>query len=291
MKEEIKYIKFNNKPLPKSHFDILRIEELLERNMKLDPTKHHKVGFYILLIVTFGEGYHTIDFTDYRYQRGVVLTIRKDQIQKFFRTGITEGYLVLFTEDFIVGFLEDSNALKSLQLFNELLVSPKVQVDEAGFMDVIHLANYMENEYLNVGDEYSPGILRSLLHILLTKLYRYKSIENSPVLTKKYLQDFIHFQNLVEQKCLFTKKVIDYANELGFSTKKLNMIVQTVTQKSVKTFIDEIAILQIKRLLIDTRLSVKEIAYMAGFEEPSNFFRYFKKYTGSSPVAFRKAYL
>lgn len=291
MKDEIESIKFVNSTLPKSHFDILKIEELLQRDMKLDPTNLHRVGFYVLFIVTSGHGYHTIDLIDYKYQRGMVLTIRKGQIQKFFQTGDTKGYLILFTEDFIVPFLKDSDALKSLQLFNELLVSPKVQVDETGLFELIHLVNDLENEYLNVGDEHSPGIIRSLLHILITKLYRFKSVENSSVFGNKYLQDFIVFQNLVEQKCFSSKKVFDYASELGISTKKLNMVVQTTIGKSAKSFIDEIAILQIKRLLINTKLSVKEIAYAAGFEEPSNLFRYFKKYTGSSPVNFREAYL
>lgn len=289
--EEIKQISFTNKTLPTSHFDLVKIEELLRRDMDHDPTRLHRVNFHVLMVITAGQGYHTIDFTDYKYQKGAVFAIRKDQVHKFFRTGDTQGFLIVFTEDFILNFLKDNDAMKSLQLFNEILGSPKVLVDESGFQDVIQLLKHIEDEYVHVRDTYTTGVLRSLLHILLTKLYRFKSHEESAVLGKKYLQEFILFQQLVEEKCFETKKVMDYADELGFSTKKLNMVVRSIVQKPAKIFIDEILILQIKRLLINSQLSIKEIAYLAGFDEPSNLFKFFKRYTESTPEAFRQAYL
>lgn len=288
--KQIKRIPFVNKALPQSHFDLVKIEELLGRKMSHDPTKLHRVDFYALMIITSGQGYHTIDFTDYKYQKGVVLTIRKDQVHKFFRTGDTQGTLIIFTEDFILNFLENNYAKKSLQVFNEVLGSPKVQVDESAFNEIAQLVTYMENEYRTLRDPHSSGILRSFLHILLAKLYRFKSHEDKLIHKKKYLQDFIDFQKLVEEKCFQTKRVMDYAQELGFSTKKLNMVVQSIVQKPAKLFIDEILVLQIKRLLINSQLPVKEIAYLAGFDEPTNLFKFFKRYSESTPEAFRKAY-
>ncbi len=289
--KNIKRIFFENQTLPTSHFDIVRIEDLLQRDMDHDPTKPHIVNFHILMIITSGQGFHTIDFTDYKFSRGMVLTIRKDQVHRFFRTGDTRGFLIIFTEDFILSFLNDDQTIKSFQLFNEVLGSPKILLDESGFLNLNLLVDYIENEYRTIKDEYSSGILRSFLHIILTKLYRYKSHENATILGKKYLQDFVAFQTLVEQNCFRTKKVIDYAEELGFSTKKLNMIVQGIAHKPAKIFIDEILILQIKRLLINSQYSIKEIAYMAGFDEPTNLFKFFKRYTDSTPESFRQAYL
>ncbi|MEM6801948.1 MAG: helix-turn-helix transcriptional regulator, partial [Bacteroidota bacterium] len=289
--KEIKQVAFINKTVPDSHFDLVKIEELLQRDMDHEPSKLHRVNFHVLMIITAGQGYHTIDFTDYKYHKGVVLTIRKDQVHKFFRTGDTKGFLVVFTEDFILNFLKDNDAQKSLQLFNEALGSPKVELDESGFNDITQLVKHLEYEYLHVRDTYTTGLLRSTLHILITKIYRFKSHEETSVLTKKYLQDFLEFQELVEKRCFQTKKVMDYAQELGFSTKKLNMVVQSIVQKPAKVFIDEILMLKIKRLLINSQLSIKEIAYMAGFDEPSNLFKFFKRYNQSTPENFRQAYL
>jgi len=38
-------------------------------------------------------------------------------------------------------------------------------------------------------------------------------------------------------------------------------------------------------------LSINEITYLLGFSEPSNFTRTFKRWTGSTPSAFREAAL
>ena len=290
MKKPIHHIKFDNKELPKSQFDLIRLEDLLKRtDLNHDPTSHHKLEFYLILIITEGNGFHTIDFTDYRYKKGTILTIRQDQIQKFFISN-AKGILLLFTDVFLVSYLEKLETLKSLQLFNELLGIPKLQLKNDVYSEVILLIEEMSREYFKIRDDYSLGIMRSLLHILITKLYRYKSKEKLILKNKKYLSEFLEFQNLVEKNCFETKKVSDYAKKLGFSTKTLNNVVQSVANKPAKTFIDEIVITQIKRLLINSTLTIQEIAYSSGFNEPTNLYKYFKKYVNTSPEAFRKAH-
>ncbi|MEL6843104.1 MAG: helix-turn-helix transcriptional regulator [Bacteroidota bacterium] len=289
--EEIKQIIFENKNLPDSHIDCIKLEDLLRRKLEHDPTTLHTVNFYILILITAGEGQHTIDFTDYTYRRGTVLLIRKDQVQKFFHSDEARGVLIIFTEDFILSFIQRNAALEAFHLFNDVFSPPKIELDETSLGDVIHLTQYLEEEYQSIRDDYSPGILRSLLHVLLAKLDRYRADENTNIAHNRYLQEFLAFQALVEQKCFQTRKVMDYADDLGVSTKKLNMIVQSTVHKSAKTFIDEILILRIKRLLINSDLSGKEIAYTTGFDEPTNLYKFFKRYTGSTPEAFRQAYL
>ena len=77
---------------------------------------------------------------------------------------------------------------------------------------------------------------------------------------------------------------------MGVSAKTLNNIVKDVVNTSAKSFIDERTVMRIKRLLISTDHSIKEIAYLAGFSDPTNFYKYFKKFADSSPEAFRQAH-
>ena len=193
-------------------------------------------------------------------------------------------------EEFVVSHLNELEALKSLQLFNELLSNPKIGLSETAFSDFISLIKHIEYEYFHSKDEFSLGIIRSTMHILITYLFRIKSKNEQVLIEKKYLPQFTAFQALVEENCFKTKKVKDYAHKLGISTRTLNTIVNSIVNQSAKTLIDEIVITQIKRLLINSNLSVKEIAFTAGFDEPSNLFRFFKKYTQVSPEAFRKGH-
>lgn len=286
----MKHIDFENRTNPKSYFDIVQLEELLDRKLDHDICKKHIVKFYIIFFVVAGEGQHTIDFTTYTYQKGSVLLIRKDQVQRFFKTNTAKGYLLIFTEDFIVSHLNRLEASKSFQLFNDLLSFPKIDLKpKEEYPNFMSLLEQITQEY-KLKDEYSLGITRSVLHIIITKLFRIKAGNDLLQGKKKYLAEFLLFQAQVEKRCFESKKVKDYATEMGVSTKTLNTIVQAIVNKPAKTFIDEVAITQIKRLLIGTPQPIKEIAYSAGFDNPANFFKYFKKYVGTSPEAFRQAH-
>ena len=94
-----------------------------------NPCELHLVEFYIIIFVASGQGFHTVDFTDYTCQRGSIITIRKDQLHKFVKTNLT-GTLLLFTDEFLEHYLEKLEAIKTLQLFNELLGNPVIQLEE-----------------------------------------------------------------------------------------------------------------------------------------------------------------
>ena len=46
--------------------------------------------------------------------------------------------------------------------------------------------------------------------------------------------------------------------------------------------------LEAKRILAHTTESVKEIGYDLGFDEPTNFIKYFKKHSKFTPTEFRE---
>lgn len=291
MPTSVKQIKFENNTNQKSYFELIRIEELLGRSLDHDIRQNHIVNFYIIFFVLEGKGKHTIDLVDYSYAKGDVLLIRKDQIQKFSENTSVRGCLLVFTEEFIQSHLSNLEALKTLKIFNEFLGNPKVELLEVKgeLSSFTELVNQLDRE-TTFQDEYSEGIARSLLHVIITKLFRIKSREGKLSQKTKYLEEFIAFQSMVERDCFKSKKVADYAARMAVSTKTLNKIVQSIVNKPAKLFIDEITITQIKRLLFVTNLSIKEIAFEAGFEDPANFSNYFKKYVGESPELFRQAH-
>jgi len=149
--------------------------------------------------------------------------------------------------------------------------------------------NRMREEYDKQKDNFSLGIIRSELHILITKLFRIKSRNEQIEPKRKYLKEFLEFQKLAETNTFETTRVKDYAQSLGKSTKTLNTITQSIVNKSAKEFIDDICTNRIKRLLINTELSITEIAYEAGFEETANFYKYFKRHTQFTPENYRTA--
>lgn len=287
--ERLEQVKFHNSANPRSAFDMIRLEDVLGVERAHDPTKFHRVDFFILLLVTEGKGKHSIDFEDFPYSAGTLLTIRKDQIHKFSKNVGSKGYLLLFLQEFLVSYLEELEANRTLLLFNELIGSPRLKLSPNIFKEFLAIVHRIELEYTKNLDDHSLSIIRSELHILCTKLYRSKSKGKQLAFHKKYLKEFISFQDLVESQVKRTNKVLDYANMLGMSTKTLNKVTKSIVNQSAKEFIDDIYIKQIKRLLINTTLSIKEVAFQSGFEETSNFYKFFKRHLDSTPEAFRAA--
>lgn len=105
-----------------------------------------------------------------------------------------------------------------------------------------------------------------------------------------YYNEFIALQKLLEKHLHEERSVKFYAQKLGISTKKMNLITQSIAQVSSKDYITSRLILEVKRLLIGSFYSINEIGYKMGFEDPTNFVKFFKKYSGKTPAAFRKSY-
>jgi len=97
MTNEPLHIAFNNSQNPLAGFDIIQIEKLFRRDdMGHSPFDLHLVSFYIILLIEAGKGAHTIDFTEYPYASGTILTIRKDQLHKFHLYKEVKGTALLF---------------------------------------------------------------------------------------------------------------------------------------------------------------------------------------------------
>lgn len=273
-----------------ANFRIVKISELLTSQIADLITQTHKVDSYIIIFIEDNLGRHAIDYTDFYYTKGTVLAIRKNKTHHFYKNDKVKGYFLIFNDEFLNSYLNQREVAKIIQLFNEFLVSPKTQLKEEEFTEVFYLLRKIEKEFKERSDEYSFKIIRSLLHILITLLHRIKSRGYNKEQLSNYLKEFIRFQNLLENDYSKSKKVNYYANQLGFSTKKLNTIVQYIAEKPVKPFIDDLVITKAKSFLLNTNMSVKEVAFKLGFKDPTNLYKYFKKHTNHTPETYRKKY-
>lgn len=83
-------------------------------------------------------------------------------------------------------------------------------------------------------------------------------------------------------------KVQDFASQLGISPAHLNRLCQEVSGQSPGALIEAVRLQEAKRLLAYTRMTIAEVGYRLGFEDPSYFARAFKRGQGVSPKAYRQ---
>ncbi len=80
----------------------------------------------------------------------------------------------------------------------------------------------------------------------------------------------------------------DLADKCGVSKSHLCRLFKKATGQTVSQYLNKIRIETACQLLSDTDKPIEEIAFLAGFNNPSYFFRVFKKQTGKLPLAWRK---
>lgn len=97
------------------------------------------------------------------------------------------------------------------------------------------------------------------------------------------------FRKLVEEKFTENKSVSEYAVLLNITPGHLNDTMQKELGKTASELIHERIILEAKRLLYHSEKSIKEIAAVLNYEDPSYFTKFFKTQTESTPEQFRKS--
>jgi AraC family transcriptional activator of pobA len=94
---------------------------------------------------------------------------------------------------------------------------------------------------------------------------------------------------VLNENIALTRNAKDYCNNLNVSYQKLNLTCKTLTNKTVKEFIDDFLLLKAKRLLSESDVIISQVAYNLGFDEPTNFTKFFKKHTNQTPRSFTES--
>ncbi|MBY0534427.1 MAG: AraC family transcriptional regulator [Chitinophagaceae bacterium] len=79
----------------------------------------------------------------------------------------------------------------------------------------------------------------------------------------------------------------EIASKLNMSVGSFSRYFKHHTRKTFSNFVTEIRISHACQMLIEDRHSVSEISYLTGFENQSNFYRHFKKYTSITPKEYK----
>jgi AraC-like DNA-binding protein len=97
-----------------------------------------------------------------------------------------------------------------------------------------------------------------------------------------------HFLLLLEAHFREKKEADFYADLLGISIWRLGYLLKSHCKISFYQLLQQRLLQEAELLLQETTLTVREITFELGLENPSYFCRYFKKVTGLSPLEYRK---
>ncbi|GEM79673.1 4-hydroxyphenylacetate catabolism regulatory protein HpaA [Vibrio superstes] len=102
------------------------------------------------------------------------------------------------------------------------------------------------------------------------------------------VQVFNQFSQLIEVQYKAHWALPQYANELNLTTARLNDICRRVSGLSSKRLVADRVMQEARRLLLLTAISVQEVAFELGYQDPAYFARFFKKNAGETASGFRE---
>lgn len=242
----------------------------------------HKVSFYQLLWISKGEARHRIDFHEVAINTDQILVIAPGQVCEFDTVSEYEGKMILFTDSFFSVSEADSNFLYTSQILSLIKQNRVVSICP---LLIGNLMQLLEEEMKVDTDKFKAGISQSILRIILFDAERSLNA-NQSIIIQSTASDFC---NAVEKNFKVHKRLEYYTNLLAVGEKALSKEIKELTGDTPKVYIDKRVVLEAKRLLVYSSLSVKEIGFALGFEEPANFNNFFRKHANQTPIQFREA--
>lgn len=204
------------------------------------------------------------------------------------------GYTLLFHPDFIRNY-QLGTKIKNFGFFS-------YSVNEALFLSdkekqiIFSVFENIKEELNSTIDDFSQDVMVSQIEVLLNYSNRFykrqfitRKTVNNDLLTKMeaLLNEYFDKEETINNGL----PTVEYlAEQLNVSPRYLSDLLRSLTGQNAQQHIHGKLIEKAKEYLTATSLSVSEIAYQLGFEQPQSFNRLFKKKTSLTPIAFKQSF-
>ncbi|OKL41582.1 AraC family transcriptional regulator [Pontibacter flavimaris] len=276
----------NPEPLP--------IQELLQTQQlavlplqdfasELSAVPHRHNAYQLIYVQETKGGDNLIDFRRYEMLAGRVFFLGPGQAHQR-EARQEQGRIVAFRESLLQA--TGLTAHEVLVLFGSAYQHPYLDLPYELQQTFEQLVQLLEQELEELVPDYT--ILSRLLYTLLRYLLRESHQQIARFTPARYSERIFQLSSLVELHFQEHLPVSYYAGAMGITSKHLNTICRGCLGMTVADMLHNRLLIESKRLLYFSTLSVKEIAYKLGFEDASYFVRFFRRLAGSTPMQLRR---
>lgn len=270
--------------------EVFLFSDLRRRVSRKDLLALYHYSFHTLICVTEGDVTQLVDFQPVASSVGSLLVLRPGQVHSFGSDEGWDGWMVLFRAEFLPS--ETQTTADLLPALGLDRLPDHLSLSTGDFEAISEVITRMR---LDAESDASPKDVHALLRYqLCALLVRLTILQDqhveAAVARTPGIQRFAKFRRLVEQNYAGWHQVADYAAALACTEKSLTRAALEATGQSAKAVIMARIALEAKRLLVHTDSPIFLIAEDLGFEEATNFAKFFKRETGCTPIRFRRQY-
>jgi len=267
---------------------IVHIETIAKRgrlhrwNIKL----HRHRDLYQVLLLERGAVSAAIDTLSATLRAPALLIVPPEAVHSFRFTPETQGVVISFTAQ-LARWFTSTIAPEVLDFLQQPSIW-ELKRDVVKKTDLEALAHMLLKEFSRSasGRVFALyGLLTALLSNLLRVTQNVNAACGSASTDKREI--VTRFHQLLEENYRRNINVSWYVQKLGISDTLLRKLCHTVEGQSPLAIVHQRLLVEAERQLRHTSMTITQIAYFLGFEDPAYFSRFFSKRVGVSPRAFR----
>ena len=247
----------------------------------------HKHSFYHLVYFSEGAGSHSIDFISFPVEAGQIYFMIPGQVHTWDFKAQPDGYIVNFSEQYINALIADPRYLDQFSFFSGFANEQVINIPGESRKEVEQILEAVVREG-NSTNELKDDYARAALVQLFILVNRYAGNGNDKHQSNYNSVLLRNFQKLIDQHYKEKKLTKDYAAMLYVTPNHLNALSKDLTGRPAGELIRDRILLEAKRLLVNAKMTISEIALELDFADNSYFSKFFKKYEGVTPEVFRK---
>ncbi|WP_060874204.1 helix-turn-helix domain-containing protein [Myroides odoratus] len=240
----------------------------------------------VLVYCTQGSLLIKMNKVDYHVEQEAILTILPEMtVEPLSYSEDFRATVFLMSYDFIEKFTILPEFISNTEVLNSPLLYATAQDQEM----IEELMTLIVKYYRQPKTILLNQLIQYLVFSLLTGVAKsYQSLTKKENLQKNRINQITDaFFELLQEHGDLQRQVSFYAEQLHLTPQHLNSLIKKRTGKSIKSWIGFVVINKAKEYLTMTSLSIKEISDKMEFADASLFCRYFKRYIGQTPNAYR----
>lgn len=241
-----------------------------------------RIRKYVLIWCSSGTATIVVDENEFVLKTNTVITITSGQVHYVKKTKAAKGFVLEFTYDFFCKDDKDIELIFHNSLFchfamNEVIPLGKSQLLQKELEEINKELQQKPYQYLIS--------VHSRLKLILVDINRSKIKQGGEIYKPDAL--FLKFLETVRANFKHNLSVREMAVILQTTEAKLNELAKFHTGRTAQSVVHGLTASEAKRLFTYEKLSVKEVAYELGFNDPFYFSNFFKKQTKHSPKTYK----
>jgi AraC-like DNA-binding protein len=247
--------------------------------------KPRRLRKYVLIWCSEGTVTVIVDEKELQLKKRDVLTITSGQIHYIKNLNKAKGAILEFTLDFFCKSDNDIELIFQNGLFCHFDMN---EVIAMGSDETIGTQLRLISQELQARPYQYLITIHSRIELVLVAINRAKLNRGDEIWKPDAL--FLKFLELVRANFEHNYPLSQFAKMLGATEAQLNEQSKLHTGRTAQNVIYGLIASEAKRLLIYQNLSVKEVAYQLGFNDPFYFSNFFKRHASISPKSYQEKY-